>query len=136
MGESARHLPTGHAPKPFVLAAADGQPDSAIAHALAMNRKTVTRWRARYPGRGLRVYWTWHLGAAQAGLRAREESIDCGCDVVDSTARAAALELPVDGAAPRGQQVDDQLRLAEAQSQAPPELHRQIGARPLVSWRN
>ena len=37
----------------IVLAAADGQSDSAIAQALAVNRKTVTLWRARYATEGL-----------------------------------------------------------------------------------
>ena len=37
----------------IVLAAADGQSDSAIAQALAVNRKTVTLWRARYATAGL-----------------------------------------------------------------------------------
>ena len=41
----------------IVLAAADGQSDSAIAQALAVNRKTVTLWRARYATEGLESVW-------------------------------------------------------------------------------
>ena len=41
----------------IVLAAADGQSDSAIAQALAVNRKTVTLWRARYATEGLESLW-------------------------------------------------------------------------------
>ena len=66
----------------------------------------------------------------QAALRAREDSTDCGGDVADNPAWDDALELPVDGAAPRGQQVDDQQRLAEPQSQTPPEQDVQIVSRP------
>ena len=41
----------------IVLAAADGQSDSAIARALAVNRKPVTLWRARYATAGLESLW-------------------------------------------------------------------------------
>ena len=41
----------------IVLAAADGQSDSAIARDLAINRKTVTLWRARYATAGLESLW-------------------------------------------------------------------------------
>ena len=41
----------------IILAAADGQSDSAIARALAINRKTVTLWRARYAAGGLESLW-------------------------------------------------------------------------------
>ena len=40
-----------------ILAAADGPSDSAIARALAINRKTVTLWRARYAAGGLESLW-------------------------------------------------------------------------------
>ena len=36
----------------IILAAADGPSDRAIARALAINRKTVTLWRARYAAGG------------------------------------------------------------------------------------
>jgi len=36
-----------------VLAAAEGQSDSAIARGLAVNRKTVTLWRERFAQEGL-----------------------------------------------------------------------------------
>ena len=39
------------------MAAADGPSDSAIARALAINRKTVTLWRARYAAGGLESLW-------------------------------------------------------------------------------
>ena len=48
----------------IVLAAADGQSDSAIAQALAVNRKTVTLWRARYATAGLESLWDVAPGAA------------------------------------------------------------------------
>ena len=41
----------------IILAAADGPSDSAIARALAINRKTVTLWRARYAAGGLESLW-------------------------------------------------------------------------------
>lgn len=41
----------------IVLAAADGQPDTAIADHLAVNRKTVTLWRARFAAEGLESLW-------------------------------------------------------------------------------
>ena len=41
----------------IILAAADGPSDSAIARALAINRKTVTVWRARYAAGGLESLW-------------------------------------------------------------------------------
>ena len=41
----------------IVLASADGQPDSAIARALAINRKTVTLWRSRYANEGIESVW-------------------------------------------------------------------------------
>ena len=41
----------------IVLAAADGQADSAIADHLAVNRKTVSLWRARFAEQGLDSLW-------------------------------------------------------------------------------
>ena len=41
----------------IILAAADGPSDRAIARALAINRKTVTLWRARYAAGGLESLW-------------------------------------------------------------------------------
>jgi transposase len=41
----------------IVLAAAEGQSDLAIADHLALNRKTVTLWRARYAAEGLESLW-------------------------------------------------------------------------------
>ena len=41
----------------IILAAADGPSDSASARALAINRKTVTLWRARYAAGGLESLW-------------------------------------------------------------------------------
>lgn len=41
----------------IVLAAADGEPDGAIADHLAVNRKTVTLWRARFAEQGLESLW-------------------------------------------------------------------------------
>ena len=41
----------------IVFAAADGQSDSGIARALAINRKTVTLWRTRYATEGLESLW-------------------------------------------------------------------------------
>jgi len=41
----------------IVLAAAEGQPDVAIADQLAVNRKTVTLWRARFAAEGLESLW-------------------------------------------------------------------------------
>jgi transposase len=41
----------------IVLAAADGQSDNSIAGRLAVNRKTVTRWRARFQQAGLDGLW-------------------------------------------------------------------------------
>lgn len=41
----------------IVLAAAAGQSDNAIAHRLAVNRKTVTLWRARFARAGLKGLW-------------------------------------------------------------------------------
>ena len=41
----------------IILAAADGPSESAIARALAINRKTVTVWRARYAAGGLESLW-------------------------------------------------------------------------------
>ena len=41
----------------IVLAAAAAQSDSAIAHALAINRKTVMVWRARFAEQGLTSLW-------------------------------------------------------------------------------
>ena len=40
-----------------MLAAAEGQSDSAIARALAVNRKTVTLWRERFAQEGLDSMW-------------------------------------------------------------------------------
>ena len=40
-----------------MLAAADGQSDSAIARGLAVNRKTVTLWRERFAQEGLDSLW-------------------------------------------------------------------------------
>ena len=56
----------------IILAAADGPSDSAIARALAINRKTVTVWRARYAAGGLESLWKSHRGAGASramGLR-------------------------------------------------------------------
>ena len=41
----------------IVLAAAEGQSDNAIAQQLAINRKTVTLWRARFAQEGLDGLW-------------------------------------------------------------------------------
>jgi len=41
----------------IVLAAAEGQSENAIAHALAVNRKTVRLWRARFEQGGLDSLW-------------------------------------------------------------------------------
>ena len=41
----------------IVLAAAEGQPDSAIAGQLEINRKTVMLWRARFAQQGLESLW-------------------------------------------------------------------------------
>lgn len=41
----------------IILAAADGQADITIARTLAINRKTVTLWRARYANEGLESVW-------------------------------------------------------------------------------
>jgi len=41
----------------IVLAAADGQPDSAIARDLDVNRKTVVLWRARFAEEGIESLW-------------------------------------------------------------------------------
>lgn len=41
----------------IVLAAAEGKSDNAIARQLAVNRKTVTRWRARFEHEGLDGLW-------------------------------------------------------------------------------
>ncbi len=41
----------------IVLAAAEGQPDSAIARSLEVNRKTVRLWRARWEQEGLDGLW-------------------------------------------------------------------------------
>ena len=41
----------------IVLAAASAQSDSAIANALAINRKTVMLWRARFAEHGLTSLW-------------------------------------------------------------------------------
>jgi len=41
----------------IVLAAAEGQPDSAIAGQLEINRKTVRLWRARFAQQGLESLW-------------------------------------------------------------------------------
>jgi transposase len=41
----------------IVLAAAEGQSDNAIAHSLAVNRKTVTLWRERFAVQGLDSLW-------------------------------------------------------------------------------
>jgi hypothetical protein len=40
----------------IVLAAAEGQSDSAVARDLEINRKTVTLWRVRFAQEGLIVY--------------------------------------------------------------------------------
>jgi transposase len=40
-----------------VLAAADGQSDNSIAQRLAVNRKTVMLWRARFEQQGLPSLW-------------------------------------------------------------------------------
>ena len=41
----------------IVLAAAEGQPDSAIAQELEVNRKTVTLWRSRFAVGGIESLW-------------------------------------------------------------------------------
>src|SRR4030042_386405 len=41
----------------IVLAAAEGESDNAIARQLAVNRKTVTLWRARFEQEGLDGLW-------------------------------------------------------------------------------
>src|ERR1700740_615872 len=41
----------------IVLAAADGQSDNSIAQQLAINRKTVMLWRARFAQQGLPSLW-------------------------------------------------------------------------------
>ena len=41
----------------IVLAAAEGQPDSAIAHELDVNRKTVRLWRSRFTEEGIESLW-------------------------------------------------------------------------------
>jgi DNA-binding CsgD family transcriptional regulator len=41
----------------IVLAAAEGQAESAIARELGINRKTVTLWRARFAEAGLESLW-------------------------------------------------------------------------------
>src|SRR5215510_15861715 len=41
----------------IVLAAADGQADSAIARQLEVNRKTVTLWRTRFSQDGIETLW-------------------------------------------------------------------------------
>ena len=65
----------------IVLAAADGQSDSAIAQALAVNRKTVTLWRARYATAGLESLWDVAPGRGRKP-RYRPEKIQ---QIVDAT---------------------------------------------------
>ena len=52
----------------IVLAAASAQSDSAIANDLAINRKTVMLWRARFAEHGLTSLWEIAPGRGRNGV--------------------------------------------------------------------
>src|SRR2546423_7380675 len=57
----------------IVLAAAEGQSDSAVARDLEINRKTVTLWRARFAQEGIDSLWEVAPGRGRKPTFGREK---------------------------------------------------------------
>src|SRR3990170_7276741 len=105
----------------IVLAAASAQSDSAIAAELAINRKTVMLWRARFAEQGLTSLW------AIAPGRGRKPTYD-GAKIkaiVDTTLQTKPkgddpLEQPADGCPSERQPIHREHHLAQPSAQAAP----------------
>ena len=70
----------------IVLAAAEGQPENAIARRLGTHRKTVRLWRGRFAQHGLESLWEIAPGArTQADLWAGARQSPCGGDAAKQT---------------------------------------------------
>ena len=104
----------------IVLAAAEGQSDSAIAQQLEVNRKTVILWRARFAEEGLDSLWEVAPGRGRKPTYGPQKIHS----IVEATLHTkpkgmTQVELPAAGSSPGSQQVYDQQHLAEPQSQTP-----------------
>ena len=101
MDRRARHAEQVDA-LPYLLAAAAGEPDAAIAKRLSVNRNTVILWRKRFADEGIDGLWDIAPGRG----RKPTYSIDKTAAVVDADAANQtggddALELPPHAGEPR-----------------------------------
>ena len=97
-----------------MLAAADGESDTAIAQQLNSNRPTVRLWRARFAQKGVQGLWEVAPGRGRKATHGAEKIQQ----VIDTTLQSKhqgqnPVELPLFGPAPGGQQVDGEQHLAE-----------------------
>jgi transposase len=93
----------------IVLAAAEGQSDSAIARGLAVNRKTVTLWRERFAEQGLDSMWEVAAGRGRKPSYGRR--------------KIAAIVSATLGTKPKGMTQWSCRQLAEAQGVSKSTVH-------------
>ena len=95
----------------IVLAAAEGQSESATARQLGTNRKTVRLWRTRFAEQGLKSLWAVAPGRGRKPTYGEDQS-HRGGDPANQAPGNDAVELPAHGEKPGGQQVHRQQHLA------------------------